>query len=55
MISTELGGQVTLRFAVGSSLTQMEHVQEAWGTIQAAATALLASTTTRQPSAESCS
>jgi len=55
MISTELGGKVTLRFAVGSSLTQMEHVQEAWGTIQAAATAVLASTTTRQPPAANCS
>ncbi|GLC46726.1 hypothetical protein PLESTB_001356800 [Pleodorina starrii] len=37
LIHTELGGRVTLRLAVGSATTQMEHVEEAWEEIRRAA------------------
>ena len=37
LIHTELAGQYTLRFAVGSSSTQLRHCEQAWATISNAA------------------
>ncbi len=37
LISTVLGGRVTLGLAVGSAGTQLRHVEEAWEVVQAAA------------------
>lgn len=42
LIHTELGGQYTLRLAVGSATTQRRHVEEAWQLLQDTATQLLA-------------
>lgn len=39
--ATELGGELVLRFSIGSSTTQLVHVQEAWAAIQAAAGGIL--------------
>lgn len=38
----ELAGRYTIRLAVGAASTQLEHVQEAWQVVQAAATEVLA-------------
>lgn len=41
LIHTELGGAFTLRLAVGSATSQLEHVEAAWREIQRAADAVL--------------
>jgi hypothetical protein len=41
MIATEVGGEYTLRFAIGNSQTQLRHVQLAWSSIKKAADAVL--------------
>ncbi|KAG1660227.1 hypothetical protein FOA52_005097 [Chlamydomonas sp. UWO 241] len=41
LIHTELGGRHTIRMAIGSTGTQLVHVQQAWLGIQAAATRVL--------------
>lgn len=41
LIHTELGGEYTLRLAVGSSGTQLRHVEEAWELVRGAADRVL--------------
>ncbi len=42
LIHTELSGKFTLRLAVGSSGTQLRHVQAVWAAVQEEAKKLLA-------------
>ena len=50
-IPTELRGEFVLRFAIGSSTTQLRHVQEAWATIQAVADVIVPSSNGGQAAA----
>ncbi len=42
LVHTEVAGRYTLRLAVGSSSTQLSHVEEAWEAVSAAADRVLA-------------